>query len=101
MNYSKKKHLQSNIPQLKVKGDDYAKFVPAEHRVDLTIQDKFQGKKHVYDDVQAFALRDGQFMVVLRSNPEYTYVHNAKELKTVWLHNDPFANIAEGEKDAD
>lgn len=92
---SNKRFYEKNIPQLKVKGEAYAKLVPAEHRIDLTVQDKFKGVKHLYDDVHAFALRDGQFMVILRSNPEFTYVHKAKELKTVWLHNDPFANVTE------
>ncbi len=88
-----KKKMQSMIPQLDLKGDEYAKFVPDEQRLDLTVQFKYKARKEAYDNVKAFALQGGKFKIVLRGNEDTVNVFNAKELKTVYVHFDPFANI--------
>lgn len=86
------KMLRAMIPQLNLKGGEFAKMVPAEHQLDMTVQFKYKGRKESYDDIHAFALKDGQFKIILRNCQDYVYTFNAKELKTVFLHNDPFAN---------
>lgn len=95
---SRKKQFQQLIPQLNLKGGEFAKMVPAEQQLDMTVQFKYQGRRESYDNVHAFALKDGKFKIILRNAQEYIYVFNAKELKTVWLHNDPFANIDKGDE---
>lgn len=93
------KRFRNVIPQLALKGDDYAKLVPAEHQVDLTLQFKLQGRKESFDNVHAFSLKDGEFKIILRCMPDHVHVAKVKDLKTVWLHHNPFANPSEDVND--
>ena len=87
------KRLKNMIPQINLKGDDFAKMVPAEHQLDLTLQLKLKGRKEAFDNVHAFALKDGEFKIILRNSEEYVHVIPVKALKAVYIHHNPFANV--------
>jgi hypothetical protein len=86
MSNRKKRFSKSGLPELDLKGPDFAKSVPEGQKLELTIVWKGQGyKNETLGPVHAFAKLDGKFKVINRALQDMVYVFDVKEIKTVIL----------------
>lgn len=86
MRKNKKGFSKSGLPELDLKGPDFAKSVPEDQKLELTIVWKGQGyKNETFGPVHAFAKLNGQFKIINRTLQDTVYTLNLKEIKAVIL----------------
>lgn len=80
---------QFTTPQLDLKQDDFMHAVNEDQELEIIIHWRREGGKvfepEIINPVKAFAKQDGQFKVINRNLPDYCYVYDLKQIKSVYI----------------
>lgn len=84
-----KSKKQFITPQLDLKQDDFMHAVNEDQHLEIIIHwHRKDGKvfePEIINPVKAFAKQDGQFKVINRNLPDYCYVYDLKQIKSVFI----------------